>query len=436
MNKLWLALLGLLLAAPAQAQTKFTLPPPAGTVLLGVQVVASCGNAGFVSTGVAYVAMDETGALCTNSSGGGSSYTVNYGAANSTKGTPTGFNDSSGNFQPLLGDTTYGQWVYVKATAAPSSLPLPTGAATSALQTTGNTSLGSLVTNLGTLSYDGSGYLEVNVKAGGGSGSNAAASATGSSVPADAGYTGLNNGGNLIGWIGDSSGRGIVAGAGTAGSAAGGVLTVQGVSSMTPILATVSQATASNLNAAVVGTGSAGSAAGGVLTVQGVASMTPVLANPGTSASWGFGTAGSPSSTVQSVQGVSGGTTIPVTVDNTPTVTASVPTVTATALVKGTTSAMTGTSSTQVIAAVSSQHIYVTSMHCTNSSATATLVSIQDGSGGTTLDTLICPAGGGETRSGGGLPLTWTTAGNGLYAADVTTSASVIVSASGYSSAN
>lgn len=45
----------------------------------------------------------------------------------------------------------------------------------------------------------------------------------------------------------------VTAGAGTAGSAAGGVLTVQGVASMTPVQ--VSQATASSLNATVVGTG-------------------------------------------------------------------------------------------------------------------------------------------------------------------------------------
>lgn len=43
---------------------------------------------------------------------------------------------------------------------------------------------------------------------------------------------------------------------------------------------TVTQATASNLNAAVVGTGTAGSAAGGILTVQGVASMTKLLVTP------------------------------------------------------------------------------------------------------------------------------------------------------------
>lgn len=42
----------------------------------------------------------------------------------------------------------------------------------------------------------------------------------------------------------------------------------------------VTQATAANLNATVVGTGSAGSAATGVLTVQGIASMTKLLVTP------------------------------------------------------------------------------------------------------------------------------------------------------------
>jgi hypothetical protein len=65
-----------------------------------------------------------------------------------------------------------------------------------------------------------------------------------------------------------------VVGAGSAGTANAGVLTIQGIASMTPVQ--VSQATASNLNAAVVGTGTAGSPAGNILTVQGVASMTPV----------------------------------------------------------------------------------------------------------------------------------------------------------------
>lgn len=102
-------------------------------------------------------------------------------------------------------------------------------------------------------------------------------------------------------------------------------------------------------------------------------------------------------------------------------------------LVKGTTAAMTGITSTQVIAATTSKVTYVMSIHCNNSSATATLVSIQDGSGGTTLDTLAANSTyGGEDRNGGSMPLFWTTSGNGLYAADVTTGASVICQASGY----
>jgi hypothetical protein len=137
--------------------------------------------------------------------------------------------------------------------------------------------------------------------------SNASVGTIGSTAPTSANYIGVLNGSNLIGALGDSSGRQVVVGAGTAGTATGGVVTVQGVASMTPILSTVtgtvsgtgtagtaatgvltvqgitsmtpiqvSQATASNLNAAIVGTGSAGTAATGVVTIQGIASMTPV----------------------------------------------------------------------------------------------------------------------------------------------------------------
>jgi hypothetical protein len=59
----------------------------------------------------------------------------------------------------------------------------------------------------------------------------------------------------------DASGQQVVVGPGTAGSASGGVLSVQGVASMTPVQ--VSQATASNLNAQVVGAGASGAAVSG-----------------------------------------------------------------------------------------------------------------------------------------------------------------------------
>ncbi len=152
---------------------------------------------------------------------------------------------------------------------------------------------------------------------------------TGAAVPAKATYVGANNGGNLIGAIGDSSGRLIQVGAGVAGTPAGGVASVQGVAggtampasqsgtwtvqpgntaNTTPWLATISQggnsATVSAGGAlkvdntgstqpvsgtvtadqggapwTVTGTGTAGTAAAGVLTVQGIASMTPLLVN-------------------------------------------------------------------------------------------------------------------------------------------------------------
>jgi hypothetical protein len=94
---------------------------------------------------------------------------------------------------------------------------------------------------------------------------------------------------------------------------------------------------------------------------------------------------------------------------------------------------MTGTTSTQVIAAVSSQKIYLTHVICTNSHATVgTLISLQDGSGGTTLYSFYAaPAGGGESVT---LPVPiYTTAGNGLYAANTTTGSNTYCSASGYS---
>lgn len=57
----------------------------------------------------------------------------------------------------------------------------------------------------------------------------------------------------VIGTVNQGTSPWIVAGSGTAGSAASGVMTIQGIASMTPVQ--VSQATAASLNATVVGTG-------------------------------------------------------------------------------------------------------------------------------------------------------------------------------------
>lgn len=101
--------------------------------------------------------------------------------------------------------------------------------------------------------------------------------------------------------------------------------------------------------------------------------------------------------------------------------------------VSGTTAAMTGTTSTSLIPLVSSQRIYVTRVKCNNTSATATLVQIRDGSAGTVLDTLAAGATYGGEQGTGSTPLFWTTAGTALFAQNVTTGASVICTASGYS---
>lgn len=101
--------------------------------------------------------------------------------------------------------------------------------------------------------------------------------------------------------------------------------------------------------------------------------------------------------------------------------------------VSGTTAAMTGTTSTQLIAAVASNKIYLSTLTCGNSHATVgTFVNVQDGSGGTTLWTV--PAGavyGGATLNF--TPPIPTTSGNGVYVADATTGANVICSGVGYS---
>lgn len=101
--------------------------------------------------------------------------------------------------------------------------------------------------------------------------------------------------------------------------------------------------------------------------------------------------------------------------------------------VKGTTAAMTGTTSTSLVAAVTSQSLYITRVKCNNTSATATLVQIRDGSAGAVLDTLAAGATYGGEQGTASTPMFWTTAGTALFAQNVTAGASVICTASGYS---
>lgn len=107
--------------------------------------------------------------------------------------------------------------------------------------------------------------------------------------------------------------------------------------------------------------------------------------------------------------------------------------------------AMTGTTSTVFgggLAATASNYIYIT--HCVTSNGSTTVstdILLQDGNGGTTLYVLPAPAAAVASTGGGGgsfalpVPLKVPTAGNALYAANVTTGASTKISCSGFKSA-
>jgi hypothetical protein len=89
-------------------------------------VVATCGTVvtAFKAGNPGPFTIDVNGNLCQTGGGGGGGLSVAFAGPIGANGTPVGFKDGSGNFQPLLGDTTNGQWVNVKASV------LPTGAAT------------------------------------------------------------------------------------------------------------------------------------------------------------------------------------------------------------------------------------------------------------------------------------------------------------------
>jgi len=304
------------------------------------------------------------------------------------------------------------------------------------------------------LQTDSAGYLEVNVKAGGGSGGTS--SSFGSAFPSTGTAIGLTNGTNMVAWSATSNYgtapsaiavpavNAYVTNSNANGSATSansspvviasdqGAVAIKAASASIASGAIASGAVASGAFAS--GAVSSGAYASGSLASGAVVDLTNLTGTKaaGTAAADSILDGGVYNSTLPSP---TNGQQTAAQYDNQGRAIGAPGSILSHTLVKGTTAAMTGTSSTQLIAAVSSQHIYPTHISCNNSSGTATLVSIQDGSGGTTLMTLIAPAGGGDTESDVDA-LTWTTAGNGLYAADVTTGASVICNASGHSSAN
>lgn len=128
---------------------------------------------------------------------------------------------------------------------------------------------------------------------------------------------------------------------------------------------------------------------------------------------------------ITSCQDITASNPLPITTSSSATVVAP------TNLVKGTAN-VTGTSSTQLIAAVTSKALYITAFNCANSGSSASIITFQDGNGGTTLDVTSNPAGAG-TNQANSVPLFVTTAGNALYFAAGTASTTQYCTASGFS---
>lgn len=106
MKRLLTAVVGLVLGlSAASAQSVFTMPPPAGVMVGGFQVVATCGAATLAPNALAFGAMDATGKICTSSSGGGGGGTSStYGAAFPATGTAIGFTDGTNMAAGRVGD--------------------------------------------------------------------------------------------------------------------------------------------------------------------------------------------------------------------------------------------------------------------------------------------------------------------------------------------
>lgn len=234
---------------------------------------------------------------------------------------------------------------------------------------------------------------------------------------------------------------------------------------------TVRNPTAANLNATVVGAGSAGTANAGVVTVQGIASMTKLLVTPDSvalPANQSVNTAQFGGTTVVNggtagITGIGGSTATNVALTDNPINTgfqaissqnAAVtparkvqgvadlsgrqiitPYANPENWVQGTTSAMTGTTSTSLIQAPAAGLRNYAWVSCVNSHATVgTFVSIQDGSGGTILGTLAAAAVYGGQTMPAPIPIRQPTTATALFVANVTTGANVICTATGYTS--
>lgn len=129
------------------------------------------------------------------------------------------------------------------------------------------------------------------------------------------------------------------------------------------------------------------------------------------------GTAGTPSANVITVQGAAGAQPVLEAPD--------------TAQFASGAANVTTTTSTQLIALVSAKRLYINTVSLSNTSATGTIVTFQDGSGGAALWVMYVPATGGSNLACR-MPFIRTTAGTALFFAAGTGVTTLYANAAGY----
>jgi hypothetical protein len=213
----------------------------------------------------------------------------------------------------------------------------------------------------------------------------------------------------------------IVAGGGTAGAAATGVVTIQGIASMTKLLVTPDANSSVNL-AQVGGTNTVNGGVAGSQSVGGtVATNVAITANPLNLGAQAISSENSAVTTARQVQLVADlvGKLIVLPYANPEN------------FVSGTATATDTTSTSLIASPGGSLRNYITQFTVWNSSATNTYIKIQDGSGGTTLYTLPCPTVGGSVITLP-TPLRQPTTATAIFFAANASANAVFISASGY----
>jgi hypothetical protein len=202
----------------------------------------------------------------------------------------------------------------------------------------------------------------------------------------------------------------------------------------------VTQAAAASLNATVVGAGSAGTPSGGVVTVQGAASMTPVFVggNVATNVAVGANPVNNGAQAVSAENSaVTTGRMVQLVADLVGKLIV-LPYANPENFVSGVTSGqMTATTSTTCVAApAAGLRNYITTITVSNSHATVpTDVLIQDGNTGTTLWVVPAAAAQGGAVVTFPTPLRQPTTATAIFVQNVTTGASTKASIAGYKGA-